>query len=135
MNTNRSTSALRRGPGPSFEAKFRDLERETSSENWDDEGGRKIPSERFAFVLKVYTHVRQELRGLPEPHPSASGDGSIHLRWARGPCVFDAEFAASGRVLWAYRNGTKVEHGSTGSRAELITRLRDAFDSGSENGR
>jgi hypothetical protein len=127
MNTSRSTSALRRGPGPSFEAKFKELERETSSENWDDEGGHKIAADRFAFVLKVYALARQELRGLPEPHPSASGDGSIHLRWVRGACVFDAEFAASGRVLWAYRSATGVEHGSTGLQAELITRLRDAF--------
>lgn len=119
--------ALARNVAPSFDAKLKALIAETSTDDWDGEGGRAISVEQWARVHDLVTLVRARLLSAPEPHPSAGGDGSRHLRWIGADRLFDVEFVTDGRVQWARRVGEDVTSGSTASPAELLERLAEVF--------
>jgi hypothetical protein len=111
----------------SFEAKLAGLIAETAAPGWDDEDGQAIPAACWGVVRELAMMVQSRWPDLPEPHPSAGGDGSRHLRWSCGGNLFDIEITEDGRALWARRIGQKYDSGLAGSQAELLDRLEETF--------
>lgn len=125
MMSNGHTPA--RKPAPSFEAKIAGLAIETAVADWDGDGGCAINSSAWDRVREIAVQARQRVSSIPDPHPSAGGDGAQHLRWARGDRLFDIEFAADGRAYWTQSIGKEVTSGGTGSHAELLEKLEATF--------
>jgi hypothetical protein len=121
------SDAPARKSAPSFETKLARLVAETGLDNWDDDGGRAIPAQRWDLIREIVTKVRARLPGVPDPYPSAGGDGSRHLRWVRSDLLFDVDFAAEGPTLWTRRVGKDMTSGATASMAELVEQLEKTF--------
>jgi len=110
-----------------FEEKLASIIKYTSIPDWDDEGDVAIPADRWNPVLDLVNMVREKLPVLPDPHPSAGNDGSMHLRWSYDGNLLDLEFPpTSSNIIWANRiGGVLAPKGHIGS-------VRDSgvYDSG-----
>jgi hypothetical protein len=111
-----------------FELRLEYLIADTAVPDWDEEGGCAIPAGCWEPVREIVMLVRTRLQGLPDPHPSASGDGSRHLRWAFRNNRFDVELVENGAIIWARRIGQTYSSGKIGSPEELLELLKETFN-------
>ena len=97
---------------------------ETGEDNWDGESGTAIPVGDWGEVCVVVECVHERLPDLPEPHPSAGGDGSRHLRWSSPGRLFDVEIDRV-QVLWSRRIDGVVTAGTC--KGDMVALLAETF--------
>lgn len=62
-------------------SKIAALASDTSTDNWDGEGGRPVDGRQWDDARNVVSRAARELLGIPPPFVSACGDGTAHLQW------------------------------------------------------
>lgn len=62
-------------------ARITELAAETSTEDWDGEGGQPIDARQWDHVRSIVSRGVRGVLGVPAPFVSACGDGTAHLQW------------------------------------------------------
>lgn len=118
--------------GENFQQKYNKLIEETSIDNWDNDGGVAISPHRWQILFRLVFDIKETFKDIPEPHPSASGDGSIYLRWIikKKNCFncFDVEISPNDEVYFTSRINGQCFGGQT-TLPDLLAGAKAQLDS------
>lgn len=115
--------------GESLEERFRRLAEITTSPNWDSDHGLLIPQEEWLKAWRLCRGIAKKYLRLPEPFPSPSGDGFVHLTWSNRK---DKRFVIELKgdiVLWSFEkmDGT-WEYGESPNTNDAVRQLCRYFE-------
>ena len=109
--------------------RLQDLRDLTTHPDWDDEGAVAISSAQWDHAYGLASTVKILVPSSPEAFYSASGDGSIHLRWAVEDRYLDVEIDECSVYYWMTRveGRARTRHRQSDFGLDVVDAVRALF--------